>query len=148
MRHIAEGGSWVKDGSREKYGLNIASFISEHKEHLLFYLAGGSREFADNNSSSQKVKTGSFAVFIHCNNLLASGAKPFLGLVRESSVQRLNLHNSSSQEDFKSGFLIMEAATTPHSNIFLGFLDVEFTLDIFELSGNYILINLNKFGSY
>lgn len=97
MRYIIEGGSWVKDGSREKCSPDAISFISKHKEHFLFYLAGGSRELADNNSSSQKVKTGSFAVFIHRNSLLDSVAKSFLRFVRESSVQRFNLHNSSNQ---------------------------------------------------
>lgn len=82
MRHIVEGNPWVKDGSRGKCGSSIASFISEHKEHLLFYLANGSREFADSNYSSQNVKVGSF----YRNSLLASEAKPFLGLVHESLV--------------------------------------------------------------
>lgn len=138
----------MKDGAREECGPSIASFIFEHKEHFLFYLAGGSREFADSNSSFQKVKAGSFAVFVHRSNLLAPEAKPFLGLARESSVQRFSLHNSSSQEDFKSGSLIMEVATAPHSDIPLGLLDVEFTLDTFEMNDNYTLINLNKFSSY
>ncbi|RCH82759.1 hypothetical protein CU097_006853, partial [Rhizopus azygosporus] len=38
----------------------------------------------------------------------------------------------SSQEDFKNGLLIMEAATIPHSGIALGLLEREFILDIFE----------------
>ncbi|KAL0084760.1 hypothetical protein F4703DRAFT_1794121 [Phycomyces blakesleeanus] len=145
-RHIIDGGSWIgKNGLRETRGKAIAEYMQQNSDGKFHEtLLGGSREFADNNSTGltpgRILKDNTFALFRQSNGHI------IIGMVLFSKVYHLYIEYPSAHAVNNNYRLALKYADDIYTP--LDELKVVCLLDMHLKVGCKYVVNLNKFGSY
>ncbi|KAL0094124.1 hypothetical protein F4703DRAFT_1913791 [Phycomyces blakesleeanus] len=145
-RHIIDGGSWIgKNGLRETCGKAIAEYMQQNSDRKFHEtLLGGSREFADNNStgltSGRILKDNTFALFRQSNRYI------IIGIVLFSKGYHLYIKYLSAHAVNNIYCLALKYADDIYTP--LDELKVVCLLDMHLKVGCKYVVNLNKFGSY